>query len=66
VGKPSKESLLFSELCKKHRERFNVSYGVNFIDRRPISEHIAILENALKTGIPAEVKQMVAEDGIEI
>lgn len=66
MGKPSKESFLFSELCKKHRERFNVSYGVNFFDRRPISEHIAILENALKTGIPAEVKQMVAEDGIEI
>ena len=66
MGKPTKDDLLFSELCKKHRERFGVNYGANFFDRRPLSEHIAILEKALDSGIPAIVPQMTNDDRYQI
>ena len=54
MGKPSKESMRFNELRYAHEDRFGKGYGVTMGDRRPLSDHIAILEEALRTGVPAE------------
>ena len=54
MGRPSKEDLYFNELRYAHEDRFGKSYGVTMGDRRPLSVHIAILEEALRTGVPAE------------
>ena len=51
---PTKEQREFDRLCDEHRKRFNKGYGINFADERPLSTHIEILKEALRTGVPAE------------
>ena len=63
MAKPDPEDIRFMELCDEHFTRFGVGYGVTIGDIRPLSEHIAILEEALRTGIPAESwNECVVED----
>ena len=54
MAKPSKEGMKFNELCWEHEDRFGKHYGVHVGDTRPLLDHIAILEEALRTGTPAE------------
>lgn len=62
----NEEGLEFSKLRREHRERFGKAYGINFGDNRPLSEHIAILKEALRTGVPAEVPKLTCSEGIVI
>lgn len=42
----------FEKLCKEYAEKFDEGYGVVMCDDRSIEEHIALLKEALATGIP--------------
>ena len=54
----------FNELCEKYWKKFRKGYGATLGDSKTLEEHNAIMEDALKTGIP--VKEPVIPDGIVI
>ena len=54
----TEEDIKFDKLLSQYRERFDDSYGINFGDTRPLSYHIGIMEEALRTGIPAKIDEL--------
>lgn len=66
MGRPSKEGLRFNDLCDEHWDRFGVSYGAGPGDTRTLAEHIMILEEALRTGVPARGPQYNLPEGVVV
>ena len=54
----------FNELTSKYWEKFGTGYGQTFGDSKSFAEHNAIMEEALRTGVP--VAEPVFRDGLVI
>ena len=51
------DELKFNKLRRQYFEKFGIGYGQSFGEPKSLSEHNKIMEEALRTGIPAEEPQ---------
>jgi len=56
----------FQALRQEYWERFHKSYGIVFGDCRPLSYHISVMEEALRTGVPVEIEGIDPNSGVVV
>lgn len=66
MRKVTEENIKFDTLTDKYWECFHKSYGIVHGDARPLSEHIRIMEDALRTGVPAEIPWLNPPSNVDL